>query len=78
MGFLYDILVCLELDVSPCIGILFPFCSQESDISPCIGILLPCLWFLFGVGYKSMYWHSVSFLLFGVGCKSMNWHSVSF
>ena len=33
---------------------------------------------LLGVGCKSIYWHSVSFLLLGVGCKSIYWRSVSF
>jgi hypothetical protein len=44
-------------------------------------LLLMCLLLMFvlwlGVGYKSIYWHSVSFLLLGVGYKSIYWHSVS-
>jgi hypothetical protein len=33
--------VCLESDISPCVGILFPFCCQESGVSPWIGIPFP-------------------------------------
>ena len=49
IGILYSLVVCLESDVSPAIGLRFPVSLLESDISPAIGSWFPVCVFRFGV-----------------------------